>query len=371
MLQRLRQAGLRLKLSKCSFFQHQVKYLGHIISREGVATDPAKTQKVADWPVPTSKREVQQFLGFAGYYRQFIREFAHTARPLYRLTERTATFKWTEECADAFQALRQSLCSTPVLAYPDFTRPFILDTDASDTGIGAVLSQTSSDGNERVIAYGSRLLTKPERQYCVTRRELLAVVYFTKQYRSYLTGRKFVLRTDHGSLTWLRNFPQISSSTLLNMLSMAVTERPFEWERHLPRLCLAYNTSVHPTTGYSPFFLMFGRPVRMPINIMYGTPTPRPSSIPKYVKDLCGDLESAYERVRVCMGEQLDRQKELYDRKAHGEPFKQGDLVWLHTPVVSRGKSRKLHRPWTGPYRVVKRLSEAVYRIHHLQQRQK
>ena len=134
-LQRLRQAGLRLKLSKCSFFQHQVKYLGHIISREGVATDPVKTQKVANWPVPTSKREVQQFLGFAGYYRRFIREFAHTARPLYRLTERTATFKWTNECADAFQALRQSLCSPPVLAYPDFTRPFILDTDASDTGI--------------------------------------------------------------------------------------------------------------------------------------------------------------------------------------------------------------------------------------------
>ena len=159
--------------------------------------------------------------------------------------------------------------------------------------------------------------------------------------------------------------------TLLDMLSMAVTERPFEWERHLPRLCLAYNTSVHPTTGYSPFFLMFGRPVRMPIDIMYGTPTPRPSSIPKYVKDLCGDLESAYERVQVCMGEQLDRQKELYDRKTHGEQFKQGDLVRLHTPVVSRGKSRKLHRPWTGPYRVVKRLSEAVYRIHHLQQRRK
>ena len=207
-LQRLRQAGLRLKLSKCSFFQHQMKYLGHIISREGVATDPAKTQKVAHWPVPSSKREVhvQQFLGFAGYYRRFIREFAPTARPLHRLTERTATFKWTDECAAAFQALHQSLYSTPVLAYPDFTRLFILDTDASDTGIGAVLSQTSSDGNERVIAYGSRLLTKPERQYCVTRHELLAVVYFTNQYRSYLTGRKFVLRTDHGSLTWLRNF---------------------------------------------------------------------------------------------------------------------------------------------------------------------
>ena len=100
------------------------------------------------------------------------------------------------------------LCSTPVLAYPDFTRPFILDTDASDAGIVAVLSQIDSEGNECVIAYGSRLLTKPKRQYCVTRRELLAGVNFTKRYRSYLTGQKFLLHTDHGSLTWLRNFKE-------------------------------------------------------------------------------------------------------------------------------------------------------------------
>ena len=104
-----------------------------------------------------------------------------------------------------FRGFRQSLCSTPVLAYPDFTFLFIRDTDASDTGIGAVPSQTNSDVNEQVIVYGSRLLTKPERQYCVTRRELLAVVYFTNQYQSYFTGRKFVFHTDHGLLTSLRN----------------------------------------------------------------------------------------------------------------------------------------------------------------------
>ena len=101
---------------------------------------------------------------------------------------------------------RRCLTSAPVLSYPDFSRQFILDTDASDTGIGGVLSQVDADGRERVIAYGSRLLTKPERRYCVTRRELLAVVTFTRQYRSYLTGQRFLLRTDHGSLTWLRNF---------------------------------------------------------------------------------------------------------------------------------------------------------------------
>ena len=119
----------------------------------------------------------------------------------HRLTERGSSFRWNSECQIAFDTLRKLLTSAPVLAYPDFDRKFILDTDASDSGIGAVLSQIDSEGHERVIAYGSGLLTKAERNYCVTRRELLAVVVFTSQFRSYLLGRQFKLRTDHGSLT--------------------------------------------------------------------------------------------------------------------------------------------------------------------------
>ena len=98
--------------------------------------------------------------------------FAQLARPLHRLTERTATLVWTDQCQDSFDTLRRCLCSSPVLAYPDFSRPFILDTDASDVGIGGVLSQLDVEGRERVVAYSSRLLSKPERRYCVTRREL-------------------------------------------------------------------------------------------------------------------------------------------------------------------------------------------------------
>ncbi len=202
---RLREAGLKLQPKKCNFLRHEVSYLGHV-SDKGVTADPAKIERVASWPIPTTTKAVQQFLGFAGYYRRFIQNFADIARPLHRLTERNATFKWSKESQLAFEELKSRLISAPVLAYPDFSKNFLLDTDASDTGIGAVLSQVDDDGKEHVIAYASRLLSKPERRYCVTRRELLAVVVFTKHFRHFLIGTHFTLRTDHGSLTWLKNF---------------------------------------------------------------------------------------------------------------------------------------------------------------------
>ena len=121
-------------------------------------------------------------------------------------TERPTSFTWTNECQEAFEELRHRLTTAPILAYPDFNCQFILDTDASDTGIGVVSSQIDGEGRERDVAYGSRLLTKCERRYCVMRRELLAVVTFVKQYCSYSVGQRFILRTDHGALTWLCNF---------------------------------------------------------------------------------------------------------------------------------------------------------------------
>ena len=701
---RLREAGLKLKPCKCAFFRQSVKYLGHVISREGVAADPEKIEKVATWPIPTSTKELQRFIGFASYYRRFIRDFAEIAKPLHQMTEKATPFKWTTECHDAFQELRRRLVSTPILAHPDFSRPFILDTDASDTGLGAVLSQLDDQGREHVIAYGSRLLSKPERQYCVTRRELLAVVFFSQHFRPYLLGRRFLLRTDHGALVWLQNFrdpegqlarwlerlqeldfeavhrkgknhtnadalsrlpckqcgrdshntvsvfqesshitsfssppplsqiaatslqvlqvpdvlsvrqKQLADSTLgkllqareagekpdmegqcisratrrllqiwdqlvvqngvlcrkfadtdgigvtlqvliphalreevlsnmhesplaghlgvdktlarlrerfywpgyhddvkdwcnrcascaarknpvpttraplqsiktgyplqlvamdimgpfpeseagnthilvvadyftrwteayaipnqeavtvakklteefflrfsppeqlhsdqgrnfesaliaeickllgikksrttpyhpqsdglverlnrtiLSMLATSANEHPFSWEDQLRSVCLAYNTSVHPTTTYTPFFLMFGRQVRMPIDLMYGTPSPAPVSVAEYASNLRQALESAYANVRERMDRKLDREKELYDRKVHGKPLEIGDLVWLHCPAVPRGHSKKLHRPWSGPHRVVSKISEQVFRIQHYQNRQR
>jgi hypothetical protein len=132
---------------------------------------------VKDWPVPTNVSELRSFLGLCGYYRRYIKNFSAIANCLHKLTEKGRKYLWDYNCQNAFQNLKDRLISAPILGHPDFTKPFILDTDASKDAIGAVLSQ-EIDGAEIVIAYGSRTLTKTERKYCVTRKELLAVVHF-------------------------------------------------------------------------------------------------------------------------------------------------------------------------------------------------
>jgi hypothetical protein len=202
-------AGLRLKPKKCHFFQKRVQFLGHLVTPDGICCDPDKISAVVDWEKPKNVKEVRSFLGFASYYRRFIYHFSELAAPLTALTQKRVPFEWTDACDSAFQQLKKKLTEAPVLAYPshDESDRFILDTDASDTGIGAVLSQIQSD-KEQVIAYASKTLSKSQRNYCTTNKELLAVVTFVKQFRHYLMGRQFTIRTDHSSLRWLTNFKQ-------------------------------------------------------------------------------------------------------------------------------------------------------------------
>ena len=186
--QRLRQAQLKLKPAKCHLFQTKVHYLGHVVSADGVATEPEKLDVVQKWPEPTNVGEVRSFLGLVSYYRRFIRNFANIARPLQELTKKNHKFVRTEDCQSSFQELKERLMSPPILAYPESDGQLVLDTDASDYVAGAVLSQIQ-DGQERVIAYGSKTFNKPERNYFVTRKELLAIVVFLKHFRPYLSGR--------------------------------------------------------------------------------------------------------------------------------------------------------------------------------------
>ena len=221
-LQRLKAAGLKLSPKKCNLFQRSVTFLGHEVSEKGIATDSSKTEAVRQWPTPKNVTDVRSFLGLCSYYRRFVRGFAEIAKPLHRLTEKNRSFLWTEECLRSFRQLKSALTSAPILAYPtsDDGDSFILDTDASSFGIGAVLSQAQS-GTEKVIGYFSRTLTKAERRYCVTRKELLAVVAATKHFHHYLYGRKFLIRVDHGALRWMMNFksPEGQTARWLEVMS--------------------------------------------------------------------------------------------------------------------------------------------------------
>ena len=229
-LNQLKSAGLKLKPRKCQLFAKEVEFLGHMITSEGIKTDPKKTKAVREWPTPENIHQVRSFLGFCSYYRRFIPRFAEVAKPLHRLSEKGQAFVWSEQCDDAFKMLKSKMADSPVLAHPDFQEPFILDTDASDMAIGAVLSQ-KLNGQEYVIAYASRTLTKSERRYCVTRKELLALVHFVKYFRHYLYGKTFTIRTDHGSLRWLMKFknPEGQLARWLEVLSsysMKIEHRP-------------------------------------------------------------------------------------------------------------------------------------------------
>ena len=234
--QQLQDAGLTLKAKKCVLFQKQVAFLGHIVSKDGVATDPGKVSTVRDWPTPRSTTEVRSFVGLCAYYRRFIRNFSQVAKPLHRLTEKNVKFSWSDNCQSAFEELKVRLTSAPILTYPNERDEFTLDTDASDKAMGAVLSQVQ-DGAEKVIAYGSKTFSRSERNYCVTRKELLAVVYFTKYFKQYLLGKHFIIRTDHGSLRWLMNFkdPQGQTARWLEVLStydFTIQHRPGNTHRN-------------------------------------------------------------------------------------------------------------------------------------------
>eukprot|EP00731_Ephydatia_muelleri_P029484 Em0021g7a len=472
-------SGLKLNPTKCKLCQQQVTFLGHIVSTQGISTDPEKVEVIAKWPTPQSKRDVQQFLGLANYYRRFIKDFGVIAKPLNRLTEKNTTFEWSTTCQRAFENLRNCLVEPPVLAYPNYTRDFLLDTDASNCGIGVVLSQVDDSGAERVICYASRSLSRQEQRYCVTRRELLAVVEFTQHFRHYLLGRKFILRTDHGSLVWLRNFKEPegqlarwlerleeynftvvhrkgsqhnnadalsrlpcrqcgrdshttenSDATLPEVMGV-VTSSPFQTYSteemrklqmedtiigpvfaavksgrrpladQMTKLQLVLPYSLHcevlkelhegavgghlgeskmlgrlkerfywPGCSeavsdwcFTPFYLMFGRQASIPVDLMFPFNLGPEKELRTYVEQLRKGLRDAYAIVRENCDADHRRQKALYDRKVSGQPFGKGALVWLFDPAVPRGKCKKLHHPWKGPFVVVEKVGDSTYKI--------
>uniref|UniRef100_A0A5S6QV55 RNA-directed DNA polymerase n=1 Tax=Trichuris muris TaxID=70415 RepID=A0A5S6QV55_TRIMR len=197
-LQKLADAGLTLRGSKCRIGVTAVQYLGHVFSANGIAPNPSKVAVIESWPVPSDKKALKRFLGLTSYYRRFVAGYATISEPLYNLLREGTTFQWTNTCQIAFDDLKKRLTTAPFLTPPNFHRPFELMTDASDTGLGAVLEQQG-----RVVAFASRSLKRSERNYSAIEKECLGIVFALKSFRHYLLGRPFTIFTDHAPLQWL------------------------------------------------------------------------------------------------------------------------------------------------------------------------
>ena len=212
---RLREHGLKLKPSKCKVFQMEINYLAHHVSKEGVLPSKKNLEAIAQCPPPDTYTKVKSFVGLVGHYRRFIKGFANIAAPLYDLTSGENKDKKSEhldlplEACEAFDRLKAACLQAPILAFPDFGKPFLLETDASCKGLGAVLSQKQSDGRYHPIAYASRIMTETEQRYHSNKQEFLALKWaVTEQFHEYLSPygknrNEFVVRTDNNPLTYI------------------------------------------------------------------------------------------------------------------------------------------------------------------------
>jgi len=212
-LETLHSANLKLAPEKCFFFKPEIKFLGHVVSEQGIHTDPEKIDKVVNWPVPQNSDELRSFLAFAGYYRRFIKDFSRVTRPLSELLPPTSTkkgqkkskveWRWTENEQHVFEHIKELLSTPPILGYPDFTLPFELHTDASTKALGAILYQ-EQNGQKKVISYASRVLNKSEKNYSAFKLEFLALKWaVTEKFSDYLTGSHFTVLTDNNPLTYI------------------------------------------------------------------------------------------------------------------------------------------------------------------------
>lgn len=208
---RLRKTNLKVTLDKCEFLRKEVLYLGHTITKNGLMPNSDKIKAVINFPLPRTTTEIKSFLGLVGYYRKFIKDFAKLTQPMTScLKKKNKIDVMKQEYIDAFEKCKELLTNAPLLQFPDFTKPFVLTTDASNFAIGAVLSQ-GTIGSDMPVAYASRTLNDAETRYSTIEKELLAIVWATKHFRPYLYGKKFTIYTDHRPLIWAKSINEPNS----------------------------------------------------------------------------------------------------------------------------------------------------------------
>lgn len=194
-------------MQKCSFGTNQIHYLGHVISERGVETEPEKVKDIVRWPRPANLKQLRGFLGLTGYYRRFIKDYGKICRPLTQLLRKDA-FEWNNEATMAFEELKKIMSTPPVLALPDFHKPFLIETDASGQGMGAVLMQ-----NGHPIAFLSKEFSEKTMQLSAYEREFMAIVVAVKKWQHYLVMQPFVIKTDQHSLKYVLEHKLVTIST--------------------------------------------------------------------------------------------------------------------------------------------------------------
>lgn len=203
-LERLQQYKLKVNPQKCDFLQKEINFHGHVISRTGVKPDPKKIDAISRFPIPKTFKEIKSFLGLASYYRKFIDNFAQTVHPINKLLRKNVQYNWSTECNDAFLLIKEKLTTAPILIHPDFSKPFIVRTDASQYAIGAILSQGKLR-EDLPIAYMSKALNRHEVRWATVEKELIAIIYALRLFRPFIYGRRCTIVTDHQALVWIMN----------------------------------------------------------------------------------------------------------------------------------------------------------------------
>ena len=221
---RLRRANLKLGVRKCHLAAREVSFLGYKVTPEGLEPEPRLMEAISKLPPPINVAEVRSFLGLVGYYRRFVKKFSDKVAPLNTLLRKDQVWKWTQECQNAFETLKGEIASRPVSAYPDFSKPFRLYTDASNIGLGAILAQ-KQQGKEKIICCASRTLNNAESNYSTTKKECLAIVWGVQVFRPFLVATHFEILTDHYALQWLRSMK--STSAILHCWAAALEDYRF------------------------------------------------------------------------------------------------------------------------------------------------
>ena len=226
--EKLRDAKLSMKLSKCHFFTKEMQYLGHILGKEGIKPVPAKTEAIKVMHPPVKLKQVRTFLRLVGYYRKFIRNFAKIAKPLTMLTRMDVKFEWKEIHQDAVMKLKEAIIQAPILRYPDTTKPYIVYMDASDDACGAQLSQIH-DGTEFPVAFLSHTFTDTQRRWSTPKQEAYGIYFAVKKWNYYLQGADIIVRNDHKPLAWFLNGKNENIKVNRWGLELASYNIMFEW----------------------------------------------------------------------------------------------------------------------------------------------